>query len=68
MFSQIALETIIFDDLNLRSHTYFFSSGKSIKQTIETLYYEKNANQVALVILDYNMDGLTGEELITWTR
>lgn len=68
VFSQIALETIIFDELKLRNHTQFFSSAKSIVNAIQTLYEERGQNQVALVILDYKMAGMTGAELISWTR
>lgn len=38
VFSQIALETILYGDFKLARHVQFFSSGKAIQQTIQTLY------------------------------
>lgn len=67
-FSQIALENILFDQLKLKKHVRFFMNGMAIKQAIKTLFKERNENQVALVILDYKLPGLLGDELITWTK
>ena len=67
-FSQIALESIFYDDLKLRSHVTFFNNGNSIAKAIRSLYKEREANQVALVVIDYLMPGMSGKDLIIWTR
>jgi CheY-like chemotaxis protein len=66
-FSLIAMENILFDQLKLRNHTQFFSTGSSIADAIERLFEEKYANQVALVLIDNQMPGMTGVELIKRT-
>ena len=68
MFSQIALENILFDELRLKSKTSFFNSGNSIFKEIKNLYEEHHANQVALVVIDYYMPGMGALELIKETR
>jgi CheY-like chemotaxis protein len=35
---------------------------------MKQLYEEKSQNQVAIVIIDYNMPGMNGIELINWSR
>lgn len=67
-FSQIALESILFDELKLRKHITFYNSGTSIAKQISDYFHETSCNQVALIIVDYKMPGLTGVELIKWTR
>lgn len=64
----IALKELMTSGLKLGSHTRFFSSGTTIANAIKTLYEEKSENQVAIVIIDFNMPGMNGLELMTWTR
>lgn len=44
MFSQIALENILFEELKLKSKTNFYNNGNTIAKTIQNLYTENNAN------------------------
>jgi CheY-like chemotaxis protein len=68
VYSQIALEHILFNELKLKNRISFYNSGITIAGAIRTLFTEENRNQVALIILDYKMPGMNGIELIKWIK
>ena len=69
VFNKIAFENILFDQMKLKKHSAkFFQNGLKIAEMIRSLHLEKEFNCVALVIIDYNMPGMNGLELIRWTR
>ena len=67
VFSQIALENLFNEQLRLKSHTHFFNNGKKIALKIQEQFTKENMNNVALVILEENMPGMSGTKLIKWT-
>jgi len=68
LFSQIALEHIIFNELKLQSKTTFCNNGIQIIIMIRQLFEEYNENQEALVIIDYHMPGMNGIDVVKQTR
>ena len=68
VFSQIALENILFEQLKLFNYTSFYNSGASILRAIRDMYYENEMNIVALVIIDYKMRDMNGITLIEQAR
>jgi CheY-like chemotaxis protein len=58
------MEHILFEELKLRNQTIFFNSGSSILAAVRSLFDLADANQVALIIIDFKMPGLNGIELI----
>jgi hypothetical protein len=61
---QIALENIFYEELKLKESVSFYNSGKAMATALESLFEEAGENQVALIIMDYKMPGLSGTELI----
>ena len=61
---QIALENIFYEELKLKESVSFFNSCKAMATALESLFEEAGENQVALIIMDYKMPGLSGTELI----
>ena len=61
---QIALENIFYEELKLKESVSFYNSGKAMAVALESLFEEAGENQVALIIMDYKMPGLSGTELI----
>ena len=54
--------------MKLKHQTKFLQNGLQIAETIRSLHMEREKNCVALVIIDYNMPGMNGIQLIRWTR
>ena len=67
-FNKIAFENILHDQMKLKHQTKFFQNGLQIAETIRSLHMEREKNCVALVIMDYNMPGMNGIQLIRWVR
>jgi PleD family two-component response regulator len=67
-FNLLALKEMMYFGLKLKNQTTFYSSGSAIAQAMQQFFKEKGENEVAIVIIDYNMPGMNGIELINWTR
>jgi CheY-like chemotaxis protein len=67
-YSLLSLKELMHNGFKLKQHTEFYNTGTAIANTIKQLYDEKGTNQVAIVIIDYNMQGMNGIELINWVH
>lgn len=64
---QDELEQVFFHDMNLKQHTTLFTDACTILKQIKLLFNDKGANQVALVLIDQEMAGMSGTQLINET-
>ena len=63
-----ALEKILHEEMMLKKHAKICQNGLIIARKILEYYNKVRYNQVALVVIDYKMAGLSACDLILWTR
>lgn len=67
-YSLIALKELMHNDLGLKPYVHFYSSGSAIANALRKFFEERSENQVAIILIDFNMPGMNGVDLIKWTR